>query len=185
MPQNFDLASNQVLARPDANNPMTPYDTVELFSAVITGSGSEQANNSARVFVKYHAFDPDTSDLVNNTPYKFGVVAVLEQEQSDLSWEEIGRQNTPLSELSSGKEREIFVSPLSISTEEGIDTVIVGLNDVNIRLKSAWQDDASGNLRVRIIAMQGLANGDVLDPLAIAHAFVSTTVSINGSRFTV
>ena len=186
MAQNFTLASEQVLSRPNAETPMAVGAATVLFEGEITGSASDLTNNSIRVFVKYHGFVPDTSELpdgtVQNTPYAFGVLAVVEQQQEDASWEEIGRQNNTLGEVQSGKEREIYVTPVSIALEEGVDTEILGFANRVIRKKSAWQDDASGTLRVRIVAMQRLANNEAEE--AIANPFVSTTVSISGTRFT-
>ena len=186
--QNFQLASSEVLSRPDPATAMIVGVPAILAVYPVTGSNSDKLLNSCRVFVKYEVFSPNTEFVGSTgapdpavTPYRFGVIAVLEQQQTDLSWEEIGRQNMQASTISDGKEREIYVSPVAISQDEGVDIEILGFDNVVQRRKSAWQDESSGELRVRIVAWQGLPNGETQETLS--NPFVSVQVSVSGTRF--
>lgn len=188
--QNFTLVTSAVLERPDPNTPMISGVPAVLAEYPIAGSNSDKLLNSCRVFLKFHSFAPDTSFIGSTgapdpavTPYRFGVLAVLEQQQVDLSWEEIGRQNVPLSSTGEGKEREIYVSPISLSQDEGQDIEILGFDNIPIRKKSSWQDEASGELRVRVVAWQGIPNAETQETLS--NPFESVTLTISGTRFDV
>jgi hypothetical protein len=141
-------------------------ETLIWESAEITNGSNLQ---HIKLNISYHDINPGP-DVGSNA-----LVAILVQEQDDGSFEEIGRQNTPIAKLEQGAKREIIVTS-STDKEEGIDDVIPGFQGIPVRLKSFFDDEASGTLKVCIHA---LSTDVATNPL------VSVRFSVNGARFDV
>lgn len=162
----FTLASDEVV---DLSAPLVEGAPTAVWTSATVSQGTSYA--SVRVFVNYTTLVPDT-DLVS--PFSFELLAVLEQQQQDSSWEEIGRQNMAIRKLEQGAVREIIVSP-SVNSEEGVDQVIAGFAGVPVKLKSMFKDDAQGALRVILYVLDGDPSGP--------NPFDGVTFSVNGQRY--
>lgn len=168
MSTQFSLAADEVLATP-GSTPLAQGVATELFSEEFSQGGTMQ---SASVYIDYKAFVPDTLQV---SPFNFEILATLEQKQDDNSWEEIGRQNQPIRKTTQGARRQILVSPANAGLEEGVDQIISGFGGNPTRLKSMFNDEATGDLRVRIFALDNAPAG--------ANPFQSVTVDVNVRRY--
>lgn len=166
----FSMANNLALTVPGAPAPLPEGEVTELFSQE-EGTGGVSSQNLS-VYVTYSNFLPDT-DVVSG--FEFELLAIVEQQQDDNSWEEIGRQNTPIRKLEQGAMRQIVIGPNNVGIEEGVDFAIAGFGGVTQKLKSVFNDEASGKIRVRILAVDYNPGG--------AAPFEGVTVSIHGTRF--
>ena len=162
----FTLATNEAVL---VVNPLSEAVPTNIWTSAEVGQGTTYSN--CKVYVTYEAFVPDTS-LVS--PYNFEVIALVEQEQSNGSWQEIGRQNMPIRRLNQGPVREILVSPIS-NSEEGIDQTIAGFGGVPVRQKSVFKGSCEGTIRVSMWAVD-------YNPVGL-NPFQGVTFSITGQRF--
>ena len=162
----FALADSVVV---DLVAPLIAHEPTVIWTSAEVAQGTTYPN--AKVYVQYEAFSPDT-DVVS--PFNFEVLAIMEQEQADGTWQEIGSQNLPIRKLNQGPTREILVSPTS-EAEEGSDQVIAGFGGVPVRLKSVSRGSAEGTLRVVIYAVDYYPAG--------ANPFDGITFSVTGQRF--
>lgn len=164
--QDFNLASSHTASMP---SPYTAGEVVELWSGSIAQGNTYP---SVSCYVHYESISPDT-DVVS--PFDFALLAVLEQEQGDGSYQEVGRQNVELRKLEQGAVRQIVVSPTMTVDEEGVDQVIAGFGGVPQRLKSRFTDESHGSLRVRLLVVDNDPTGP--------NPFQSVTFSVNGQRY--
>lgn len=164
----FSSASSEVV---DLAAPLSAGVATEIWKSADIGQGTTYSK--LKVIVQYEAISPDTSDPAN-TPYNFEMLAVVEQQQADGSWQELGRQNQPIRRLDTGSIREILVLP-DAQVEEGIDQVIAGFGGIPVRLKSISRGTAEGTLRVRLFAIDYYPSG--------ANPFDGVTFSVTGQRF--
>lgn len=160
----FDLATNLTLS--PASALVDNQETVLWTSAEVTQGSSE---HSVKVNVTYDNMLPDPTVAAQGK-----LVAVLEQKQSDNTWEEIGRQNQAYQAPEQGNKREIIVTP-SIAKEEGVDDVIAGMEGEPVKLKSFFNDEATGALRVVIYVKDSDSSS--------VNAFQSVDVSVSGTRY--
>lgn len=167
----YDFSSaTSVVASPA--EPLNAGEITTIWESDIISQGASYSGLTIKV--KYEGFTPDTAVT---SPFNFEVTAVVEQQQADNSWEEIGRQNTPIRKLERGAARDILISPGLLLTDEGVDQNIPGLGGSIAKLKSFFKDNAQGDLRVLICVIDYNANGEGLNP------FENVTFSISGHRY--
>lgn len=163
----FTSADNKLVT---LNTPLTVDEPTVIWTSPEVSQGA--TFKAVSLACVYHNIAPDVSDPANQ-PSGLRLQFSLEQEQENGSWEEIGRQNTPISKLEQGTKRTIMVSP-SIVGEEGVDQFIPGLNDsVPVNIKSKFDESGEGKLRVRLIALDGLN----------VNQLASVTFSVHGKRY--
>ena len=137
-------------------------------SAEVTQGATHKAVSVSCIF---HNITPDVSQTANQ-PSGLRLQFILEQEQEDGTWEEIGRQNAAITKLEQGQKRVIMVSP-SIVQEEGVDQIIPDAIGAPAIIKSKFDEDAEGHLRISLLAL------DTLDQ----NQLTSVTFSVHGKRY--
>ena len=158
----FDLATNQTLT------PVTPL--VSGVEALLWES-EEVSQGGSHHYLKVNV---NYSNMLPADTGQQKFVAIIMQKQNDGTFEEIGRQNVALVLSEQGLSREIVVNP-RISKEEGIDNVIAGMEGEPIKLKSFFNDEATGTLKVCIYVKDNDAGGQ--------NAFQSIDITVNGVRY--
>lgn len=151
------------------STPLVAGEPTVIWASDTVSQGT--AYNSLSIYISYKALSPDTANVA---PFDFEILATVDQEQNDGSWEELGRQNIGLRKLEQGAVRQIIITP-SAQVEEGIDQVIPGINGSISKLKSIFRDDCSGNIRVCLHAVDNAPTG--------ANPLAGVTFSVNGTRY--
>ena len=168
------VAADNLTVTPD------PYIGLDTESVVWSSSTISQGSQFKAVSVscKFHAINPNADDG-GVSPVGVQLQFVVENEDDNGGWEEIGRQNMPIVKLEQGAVRTILISPNFGLQEEGVDQHIQGLNGKIANVKSKFDEGAEGNLRVCLVAI----DRSVSPPNPNAHPFTSVTFSVNGKRY--
>lgn len=161
-----------------AANSVTVAPSIGIGTQQVIWSSAEISQGSnLKAVTAACTYEAVTPDGETQTPSGVQMQFVVEVKDSAGGWEEIGRQNTPITKLEQGAVRTILVNPSFGLQEEGVDQFIQGLNGTTANVKSKFDESAEGTLRVCLVAIDRFAG----DPQP--HPFSSVTFSVAVKRY--